>query len=246
MQKIFLSVLIFAGITNTGCKKDIEPEGTASLTIINAVAGSAPLVTNFSNEPLQWYKSARQLTYGTFSANLNMFAPVDGITPVNLYTYPDTAAHQQPLFSLQLNLQRYSIYTLFLVGQPGDTDTLFTTDVPAYHSPTDSTTGIRFVNLSPDSDPMSINIKGQTPGSETGSLSFKSITPFKNYPAGKAINSYIFEFRDAATGTLMSTYTLGNFNSASGSPRFRNVTIALKGLKGGAGASALGTLLINN
>ncbi len=230
----------------TGCYKETVPAGTSSLTIINAVVGSTPLVTNFGTEPLQWYKTAQQLSYGTYNATINAFSAYTGTVNLVLHQYPDTAAHNSPLYNLALNLPTHTIHTLFLVGQVASPDTLFTTDTPPYHSSTDSTTGIRFVNLSPNSTGVSVNIKGQANGSEISSLPYKGITTFKNYGATKAVSSYIFEIRDATTNALLTTYTLSGFNAATNSPRFRNVTIALKGLTGGAGTSALGTFLINN
>jgi hypothetical protein len=115
-------------------------------------------------------------------------------------------------------------------------DTLFTTDTPPYHPPSDSTIGLRFVNLSPASAPVSVNITGGANGSEVSSLPYKSITDFNNYPATAAISDYNFEFRDAATGALIGSYDVTGINTLlygfNNTRLHRNLTLALLGLPG--------------
>ncbi len=94
--------------------------------------------------------------------------------------------------------------------------------------------GIRFVNLLKGSSPVSINLQGMQNGSEQASLVYKDITPFIKYKATAGINSYVFEFRDAASGNVLQTYTLADINApgTSAEPnrrRYRNLTIVLMG-----------------
>lgn len=217
------------------CSKQSSPPGTASLTMINAVVGSSPsLVTNFSDpvQPVTWYYSALKLVYGNW-VNTNQQGSYNGKQKLAVYHYPDTSAHSTPLFNLALDLPVGSIHTLFLTGTVTAPDTLFTTDAPPYHPPSDSSMGLRFVNLSPGRAPVSVNITGGAPGSEVSGLSYKNITGFKNYPATAAVSSYTFEFRDAATGTLIGSLPVTGINNpGSNARRYRNLTLALLGLPG--------------
>jgi len=231
------------------CSKDnTNPKGGASLTIANAIVGSNPLVVNFNGyagskttDTLRYYKSALQIRYGGFKE----ISSYSGLTPLSLSQISDTLTG---LYNLTLNLPVNTIHTLFLVG--ADTlhiDTLFTEDHPQYHSTADSTFGIRFVNLSPGSDPISVNIKGNANGSEVENLTYKSITEFKNYSATASVARYIFEIRDVASGDLLATYRMNGVNNGTGdntddnSWRYRNFTIALRGTPG-----SQGTFLISN
>jgi hypothetical protein len=217
------------------CSKEKAPLSTASLTLINAVPGSTPsLVTNFGGGgSITWYNNALKLVYGTAN-NLNQTGSYSGEQKLTVYRFPDTLVQSKPLFNLTLHLKPAAIYTLFLTGTLTSPDTLFTTDAPPFHPPTDSTLGIRFVNLSPGSTPVSVNIAGNANGSEVSSLPYKGITAYKNYPATAAISMYKFEFRDAATGTVVNTLDVTGINAASNAKRFRNYTVALMGIPGDA------------
>jgi hypothetical protein len=218
----------------------------ANLTLINAVVGSTPsLVTNFSGatDPITWYNSALKLVYGTVGS-ANQLSSYSGEQKLAIYRFPDTTAHSTPLFNLTLDLAAGSIHTLFLAGTVTAPDTLFTTDIPPYHPPSDSSMGMRFVNLMPGSAPVSVNITGNANGSEVSSLSFKGITDFKNYPATAAVSSYTFEFRNAATGTLIGSLPVSGVNLLSNNQRrYRNLTLALLGLPGDP--TTLKIILIN-
>lgn len=218
--------------TALSCSKQTATP-TASLTLINAIPGSTPsLVTNFSgSSSITWYKNALKLVYGT-SNNTNLALSYQGEQKLAVYRYPDTAAHNTPLFDLNLRLEPGKIHTLFLTGTLTEPDTLFTTDNIPYYPSSDSSLGIRFVNLSPGSDPVSINMAGSANGSEVNGLAYKSITDFKKYPATVAsAGKYSFEFRDVATGALLGSFDVTGINgTASNTRRFRNFTLAFMGL----------------
>ena len=162
---------------------------------------------------------------------------------MSLYDNSDTL---HSIFGCSLELPIGSIHSLFLTNTLVQPDSLFTTDIPPYHPTTDSSIGIRFVNLSTGSGPVSVDIQGQPNGSEVISLPYKGITDFKNYSARATISSYKFEFKNAASGAILATYTMsgvnnGVVNSSQNQLRFRNFTIVLKGLPG-----ATSVFLVNN
>lgn len=231
----------------TGCSKQKNPADSANLTLVNAVVGTGGglnryLVPNFTpNQPLNWYAGAMQISYANSASSQT--SSYFGKTPLAIYFYPDTTAHSTPLYNLTLNLPSGSINTLFLTGSLSNPDTLFTTDHPPYHPVADSSLGIRFVNLSAGSSPVSFNISGQANGSEASSLPYKGITSFKNYSAIAGISDYNFECRDAATGTLISSFDVSGIADPGGTTpnnrRYRNFTLALIGSPGTPGSQQL-------
>ena len=212
-------------------KQTVSP--TASLNLINAVPGSTPsLVTNFSGTtPIVWYRTALKLVYGTVD-KASQSMSFTGPQKLAVFLYPDTTTHSTPLFNLDLHLKPGTINTLFLTGTKTAPDTMLTTDILPYYPISDSSLGIRFVNLSAGSTPVSVNITGLANGSEAGSISYKNITGFKKYPATATVSQYNFEFRDAASGALLGSYILAGVNSnvASTAKRYRNFTLAFMGL----------------
>jgi hypothetical protein len=240
-------------------KTRLRPEGTASLTLINAVVGADSLVTNFNKSATLpgYYINANMIVYnnygsGPYSVNNYQLSAYAGSQQLMIYKIPDTFPKSEPLYDLTLDLPVGSINTFFMTGTTAAPDTLFTRDYPRNHPVSDSVTGIRFVNLSPGSQPISINIQGGSPGSEVSSIPYKGITSFKDYPATHDISSYTFEFRDAATGELLASFLADGINiNGSGTLesnkwRYRNCTLALLGLPGGTDATAQTVLLINN
>jgi hypothetical protein len=235
MKYLLYSLLLIIVILHSGCYKSNQPQGSASLTVVNAVAGSPALVTNFnSNEAgkttntLQYYKAAKRVSYGGSTETGSFIGP----TTLSLATITDTLEN---LWSGTLNLQTGMIYSFFLLGEDtAHIDTLFITDAPPYHSPSDSSIGIRFVNLT-NGDPVSVDIQGQSNGSEVSSLSYKNITSFKSYPALASSKNYIFEFRDVTTGNVLGSLTLSGVSNGSGTNtaknnyRYKNFTMALMG-----------------
>ncbi|HEX9513050.1 MAG TPA: hypothetical protein VF939_21320 [Puia sp.] len=228
-----LSALLLLA-TLLSCGKSNPLPGTASLTVVNALAGSNSLATNFSNTQATSWDA--MIDFGNFQE----FSSYSGIQPLALYQVPDTLPKSAPMFVLSLNLPVNTIHSLFLTGTTSAPDTLLVTDTPPYHAAADSSMGIRFVNLSPGSAPVSVDIQGQANGSEAASLPYKSLTAFRNYSATSVVTGYNFEFRDAASGALLASYTLTP-------AAYRNYTIALEGLPGvNTGATAQAAFLISN
>jgi hypothetical protein len=240
MRKLYFNLLsmVMFSMALVSCKKEpISKAGQASsLTIVNGVVGNNLLYTNFyGDQPSAvYYTDIAGVDYG----NAIFFSHYIGQQSLGLYQSPDTSANSKPVFNLVLNLPGNTIHTLFLMGTAQDPDQLFTTDVLPYHPPVDSAMGIRFVNISKGSAPVTVNLAGQANGSEADDLTYKSITPFKNYNAGSAVSSYTFEFRDKATGELLGTCVVDGINNlgpadAPNIRRYRNYTMALLGASGG-------------
>lgn len=236
------------------CTKDMTLPRSSSLTVINAVVGSNSLVTNFSNDYNLdgFYVNAQKLSYGTYSPSVNVFGSYRDVTNLSLYQMPDTVPHSSPIYNLEVDLSVGTIHTLFLTGTISSPDTMFTEDHPPYHPITDSSVGVRFVNLSPGSNAISVNLIGISNGLAVNSLPYKGITDFINYPVISSVSSYTFQFKDAVTGSLIGSYSMSGINNGTGTNiqtnayRFKNFTIALIGLPGGTGSGIQKTILINN
>jgi hypothetical protein len=208
MRNIQFIILLFAVTALLSCYKASPIQGSASLTIVNAIPGSSGLVTNFNGIPtakngnqLQYFATANEINYGS-SAEIGSYV---GTVSLQLTTITDTS---NTLWAGNLNLIQSKIYSLFLTGQ--DTvhvDTVLTVDSPPYHPSQDSSFSFRFVNLSFGSS-LSINLQGGSYGSEANNLQYKSYTQFLNYPALSTSQNPTFEIRDAVSDSLLFSFTV--------------------------------------
>lgn len=263
---LFISVVLMIN----GCEKQSQSPGTqavASLTVINALPTSAALIpVSGTTGPVTFYNVSASPQYGSFQsfgtigsvsygANVVLTQTSGSDTFYLVQRNVDTIldAHGKPsqtMFSGILDLAGNSAYSLFITGSDTTApDNLFVHDMLPYHAPGDSTVGIRFVNLSTNSQPVSINIEGLANGSEVQSLAYKDITDFKNYPATNDISNYLFVVRDAVTGDSLTSYNLAGVNAGSSSSAntvlFKNLTIALIGQPAG-GTVSQKCIRINN
>ena len=131
------------------------------------------------------------------------------------------------------------VYSLFVAGQIGSTTGLLIKDEIPYY--TDSTFGVRFINLIPNSPPLNVTLSTITPSvNEVSNLGYLQYTDFKIYPGKAANTSYTFQVRKASDNSIVASFTL------SPVPRFANVTLVIKGMIGGTGTAAPGMFRINN
>lgn len=231
---ILITLVAFAG----SCIKTATTPGTSSLTLVNTTVGADTLMPNLNegSQPLFFYKNAYALQYGTYQLTDEM-AFYSGAQHLALYHYPDTSEHSTPLFDLNLNLPVNSIHTLFLTGTLANPDTMLVTESIPVYGVTDSVAGIRFVNLSPGSGEIRINLKRQPAGSEVNGLPYKGITAFKQYPATSTIGNDTFEIRDPIKDSVITTYiaTRVGAGGSSYNPNtwiYRNNTIVFAGTPG--------------
>jgi hypothetical protein len=232
----------------------------ASLNVVHALPTANPLilvegttgpvkyaVPGIQNSYVQGFGAAMPLPYASIAV-LSPKAGSDTFYAVQANADTGTVGTATPklMYNGVLDMKAGGLYSLFIAGvdttQP---DYLFVQDKLLSFSPSDSSCGVRFVNLSAGSGAISINISGKTNGSEVSSLAFKGITEFKSYAATSAIGDYLFEFRDATTGTMLAAFDLTGVNnngiSQGNTVRSKNVTIALIGQPG-----ALQCLAINS
>ncbi|MGN6420266.1 MAG: hypothetical protein ACTHMC_22350 [Pseudobacter sp.] len=233
-----LLIILFAACT----KNKINRPGSASLVIFHGVAGANTMKTVFSTQVPALFNTVNSLLYGTFGVVPNLYSPVAGTHPLYLYQIPDTLQKSEPLFKINLDLPEGSMQSLFLAGTPAAPEYVLVNDEPLGFTAKDSAMGIRFVNLLSDNIPVSINMAQAAPGSEVASLAFKGVTEFRQYAVKRNVADYIFEFRNAATGDIITTFTAaGIANDGKLTPNiwiYKNFAFALVGKMGGTGALA--------
>ncbi|MBO9572802.1 MAG: DUF4397 domain-containing protein, partial [Chitinophagaceae bacterium] len=227
----------------TSCKKDIlEIQDACAVNVINAVVGADPIITDFDNLPFidSFFAYTPKISYGS---RVIFSRPVGEIS-FKAYQFADTTNVLYSLdeLSKKPDLKPQGIYSLFLCGEiPTAVEGIFIEDELPSHSNTDSTVGIRFINLSPGSPSVNVFLAGAGEP-EFSMLNYKGITEFKNYATTSAIAEYVFEFRDANTQEVLATYTLSGINYGTGTDqninpyRFKNYTIMLGGLPGAQSA----------
>lgn len=228
--------LIF--LTFTACKKDtpaVTPLST--LNFVNATVNLGVVKANFTNTTTKGgsYQFYSQITTSVgYGANVIFPVLSDVGTPLTIAPVADTT---MPAYSGSLNLANGGSYSLYLAGSVGSVDAILLRDTLPHYS--DSVCGVRFINLSYNSNPI-IAVQTISPATiDFSSLSYKQISEFKTYAAGVVNTSYSFQVRDAGTDSVLGAYTLTT-------PYFHNVTLAWIGQKGATGLNAPKIVRINN
>jgi len=211
MRNVYILVLIIFMIP--ACKRSaILSVPSGNLLVANAVVGGGTITLNPTSQ-----------TVGSNSWDIFPLLPGQG----NINLSNNTVKPAIPYYQGTLKVADLDNYSLFL-GGASQTQVDAVLIKESYHNYDDSVCGVRFINLSPNSNPISVNLAGSANGSEVASLAYKSYSDFKQYPATQANASYVFEIRDVTTGNAITTYTYYT-------QYFHNVTIILGGLVGGAG-----------
>ncbi|QEC42918.1 hypothetical protein [Pseudobacter ginsenosidimutans] len=256
-KRAFLFMMI-SWMLLTGCTKDFDRPGVASLNIFNGIVGATTVAPDMSEaSPIQWYKTSNLLLYGA-AGNLNpttnrnnvQFNSYSGMQRFKFFNYPDTLAHSKPLLDVVLDLPVGTVSSLYLTGTTEAPDTVFARDQLAYHSFADSVTSLRMVNLIPELT-VNVNQQGSPDENEWSSLGYKSISAFRDFSLTGTGAKYIFEIKDAATGNLVTTATVDAADRRQSTSfinyyRFKNLTMILYGKAGNTGATAPKVAIMSN
>jgi hypothetical protein len=208
-QSIFANYLITIGLMLTlSCKKSSNTiSAPAAVNVVNAMAVSNPIIPVFGTyDTIQYFTNAQNIGY---PGNLEYILSA-GNTQLYVAQGTDTTSLElkSALFRGSLSLQPGGIYSFFLAGDTTSPDTLFVLDkIPNY---ADSSAGIRFVNLSPGSQAISITLEGNSATqTEFSGLEYKGISPFKGYPANSVVpgGAYNFVIRDQSTGDSLQSFS---------------------------------------
>ena len=219
-QGFLLALIVWA---MGACKKNsLETSPLASLNVTNAVVGGKTVKLN-SN-----------LVDSATNYNYKAFGIRPGSTSIYLYPAGDST---HPYYNNMPSTINGGIYSLFLAGNLAtQVDTLFVQEaIPVY---SDSSCGVRCINLCVNGSPIKVNLTATPTALEFPVLSYKQLSAFKTYPALSVNGTYSFQVRDTAN-TVLATYSLAT-------PRFFNCTLVWKGMKGGTGTNVPGVMRVNN
>jgi Domain of unknown function (DUF4397) len=195
----YIILILFTGAFINSCKKNDQPKPTvATLNIVNATLDAPNMALNFSPTGFRY---GQNQTFVPDGSGLEL-GVASGASVVNLISSKDTS---HTLYHGNLNLVSGKIYSLYVAGQAPDYQTVLMEDhLPVY---ADSTAGVRFISLSPDSPPLNISLQGN-PGSDFSGMAYKTISDFKKYTAtsGVVINGgYTFNVTDQS-GNVLTTF----------------------------------------
>ena len=234
MKKIIL--VVFTIVAFAACKKstvDISP--LASINIVNATVNVAAAKVNFTgNGATNYYNLITTTT--AYGANTVFGINADMNVPLTIINSPDST---KIIYNSTLNFGSGDLYSLYLAGTATAVDTILRKEsIPTYQ---DSTCGVRFINLSYNSSPITVTLStaATTPITEYSGMSYKTQSVFKAYSATVANNTYTFQVKDATTLALLGSYTLTV-------PRFFSCTLAWIGQTGVTGTNAPKIIRVNN
>jgi hypothetical protein len=243
-------ILIIISLVFVSCNKTSDTlTASASLNIINAINLSNPIVTDFTplapkggtESPLLYYYLANQIGYASYY-ELGYYV---GETALTISQIDDTA---KLIWQGMFNLPLGSIHSIFFAGDTTRVDTLFTTDNIPYYLPGDSVSGVRFVNLAENAQPVLVTIQTDTTHTPIAkNIAYKSLTEFQQIPANaNALNTgYTFEFRDAASDSILTTVSVNN-NGYPGLFPGKSITICLIGQEGSNATVPLAGMICPN
>ncbi|THU38390.1 DUF4397 domain-containing protein [Niastella caeni] len=222
--QLFILFTITLTITSSCEKNDAVIPQLTSVNVVHAVINASAIKVNTTGSNITYTSYTDSIRFGAFK--LYSLVASDA-TPLSIVASSDTT---KPLFNAELFTSAGEMYSLYLTGQYPQADTVWVREEMSNY--TDSLIGIRFVNLSPNSNAIKVNIKGNATQLEANNLGYKQITAFKQYAAKTTNPNYQFEVRDAATSTLLTSFTLSY-------TRFHNHTLVIKGLTGVTGTNAI-------
>jgi hypothetical protein len=208
-RNVFKTAVLLLVVLAAACKKqEIETTPLASLQVTNAVVGGKDVQFNgYTTAPVAGYAAG---AFGMLTGNQEL--------KVFTVEAPNTVYYSKPF-----DFVNGGVYSLFLGGLPTAVESIFIKDeIPERK---DDTFGVRLINLSPNSVPVSVNLSGEANGSLVATLAYKGITDFKSISAKATETSRTFEFRNAATGVLLKSIVV----AVTTLPRYHNITLVLAG-----------------
>jgi hypothetical protein len=201
VESLILGLVLLSGCAKTSFDGTVP---VAALNVINAAMDVPSLNVNFTATPIPYYLYQQPVSYGSSYE----WAVAPGDSPIVIVSSLDTSSS---IFTGNFKFVPQAIYSLYVLSgtSGGQGNVLFQQDtIPVY---TDSAAGVRFINLSPDSHPLTVNLQGNPPSqTEFSPLAYEQISSFKQYSATSVVannGGYSFEVHDQSTGILYTTIT---------------------------------------
>jgi len=194
---VWVLSLLLTSCIKTDNSSNYTPATTALLSFIQASPDEPPLDFFIGNSKV----NPAALNYGN---SISYFTVSSGQIPLNFIN--ETTG--SPILSGTITLNQNAAYSLFLANKSTSPEIVLLTDTITM--PAGGNASIRFINLSPDSPPVSLAVQGTTQPL-TAAEPYKGYTSF--FPI-KAKTSYTFEVLQGTTNTVLAT--LPNFALING------------------------------
>ena len=217
VTKISLIVLLISLLVS--CEEDeINVVQTASIKIIHALVNTGDVeirnlegsISNRARNPLRYGRNERY----TLPANTVIdFLIVEAEDTLNTFLDETLVVRNAG-----------TIYSLFLVGDSSNMESLLIEDV--FQNYQDSTFGVRFINLSPDSEPISVRRIANDTINVSSGISYQSTSDFEKFSATSVNGEYNFQFLDTF-GNVIASESINPINNGLVG---KNITLALIGL----------------
>jgi hypothetical protein len=201
-----VTAMLGAAVLFNSCKNDIDntSPGIAALSVVNAYPTS---------NTLDFYIGSQRVnnTGLAFGGKLDYFTAYEGTHSAKVTLTNSTTT----LATKTITLKGGLYHSLYLVGNATDSlDYLLLDDQPS--QPAQGKAGVRFVNLSPNTTGLSLELTGDTTGFKN--KAFKGFTAFKPVTAAakstfvlKNANNVVLATRetDLANGKIYTIYAKG-------------------------------------
>lgn len=139
-----------------------------------------------------------------YGDHFDYFRAYAGTRTANFYSN----GSMNKIFSSTIQLNQNTNYSLFLANKATQPEIVLLTDTIA--QPASGNASIRFVNLSPDAPAVDLAVQG---GSTLASN--KSYKGYSSFIPVQANKNYVFQVRQAGSGTILATLSNVNINSGS-------------------------------
>jgi hypothetical protein len=219
------------------CKKEsfVNSNKTATIQVVNGII----------KEDVQLKMNGKLNTSGANSSNSQQSTISFG-TGTLFYTEGKSTSIEflknnstDSLFSNTYDFKDGGIYTLLLAGVSPNVETVLIDDtnflkidLSKIPNDADSVINIRFINLCPDAQPLTIRQAGDSTNEASG-LAYKGYTSFKAYSAKVTdyfgtVGYSILSFEIVENGTILQTYSMFVYDPYN---RFKNVGLVITGKK---------------
>lgn len=225
-----LALLLFACMSS--CKKETGYQSNATLNIINCMVDAEIIISDFGiDRSIKYLWEAKMSRYAEHNEYAQLSLPV-GPQTITVYKYPDTLSKDAALKTISFDAKARDMLSLFLVGDKTHPDTMLIREEFPAHVYGDSTFSVRFLNLSPGSDPVRVEVDGMAQPL-VSNLAYKARSGWNTFSARLNAGTYVIRFRDQVNGNEIASYTISD---AAGTGDFtpniwrkNSVTIALTG-----------------
>lgn len=228
VKNCFTIGVLFSQFCVAACKQeDQELQRVSSLTLVHAVVNAGTLKTNFKGRQPIRYTTANQVNYGVWFTTGGQYTINSKNKELGLFHVPDTLPDSQPLFLVPIDANTAPIQTLFLTGTLQNPEYRTVNEQLPRLSPADSLVGVRFVHLAPDQPAVDVYIRGSNSPQQEISYLDKISNNFHMLSAKKGTPPYVFEFRDAISGQVLSEFSLDISTESLNTNIYRNRSVSL-------------------